>query len=48
MEPRALMSVNTSPFKDKEVTDLDKAQRALAELSLNQGNYLPYTTNWRH
>ena len=40
MEPRALVSANTTPFKEQkenEVSDLDKAQRALSELSLNNG-----------
>jgi hypothetical protein len=40
MEPRALMPANTTPFKEKEVTDLEKTQRALSELSINQGKSL--------
>ena len=41
MEPRALMSANSTPYKeqrDKDGSDLDKAQRALSELSINKGN----------
>jgi len=40
MEPRALMPTNTTPLKehtDKDVCELEKAQRILAELSLNKG-----------
>ena len=44
MEPRALMSANSSPFKDKEVADLDKTQHALSELSLNEGKSLSYNS----
>jgi len=50
MEPRALMSVNSTPFKeqrDKDVSDLDNAQRALSEISLNDGITLSNTTNER-
>lgn len=40
MEPRALMPTNTTPLKehtDKDVSELERAQRILAELSLNKG-----------
>jgi hypothetical protein len=39
MEPRALVSGNTTPFKDqkeKDTQEIDKTQRALSELSLNK------------
>ena len=43
MEPRALMSGSSTPFKDakekeKNISEIDKTQRALSELSLNKGN----------
>jgi len=47
MEPRALISANSTPFKDKEITDLDKTQHALSELSLNKGKSLSYKANMR-
>jgi hypothetical protein len=50
MEPRALISVNSTPFKeqrDKDVSDLDNVQRALSEISLNNGIILSNTTNGR-
>lgn len=40
MEPRALMTTNTTPFKDmkdNKLCDLDKTDRALSELSLTNG-----------
>ena len=42
MEPRALGSVSTTPFKEireNNVADLEKAEGALSELSLNNGTY---------
>lgn len=47
MEPRALMSANTTSFKEKEAADIEQTQRALSELSLNQGKSLSYTANLR-
>ena len=50
MEPRALMSVNTTPFKeqrDQDVSDLDNAQHALSEISLNNGITPSNVTNPR-
>lgn len=43
MEPRALTSGNSTPFKElkakeKDIPELDKTQRALSELSINSGN----------
>lgn len=41
MEPRALVSGNATPFKDqkeKGSQEIDKAHRALSELSLNKGS----------
>jgi len=47
MEPRALAPTNTTPYatphKDaKEIAEVEKAQRALAELSLNKGEKIDY------
>jgi hypothetical protein len=43
MEPRALVSGSSTPFKDpkdkeRERSEIDQAQRALSELSINKGN----------
>jgi len=41
MEPRALGPANTTPFKeqkDQDLSELEKTQRALSELSLNKGS----------
>lgn len=49
MEPRALISANSTPFKeqkDKDALDFDNTQRALSDLSLNKGKIsFSYTTN---
>jgi hypothetical protein len=42
MEPRALASTNTTPYTTphkemSDTTEIEKASRALAELSLNKG-----------
>jgi hypothetical protein len=47
MEPRALMSANSTPFKDKSISYLDKTERALSELSLNKGTSTLSASNSR-
>ena len=41
MEPRALASANTTPFRDpKDLSnDAEPAQRVLSELSIDRGKY---------
>jgi len=45
MEPKALVSSgNNTPFKEKP-NDLEKTERALAELSLNKGMFITCGTD---
>jgi hypothetical protein len=44
MEPKALVPGNNTPFKDKPI-EVEKTERALAELSLNKGSFDPYGVN---
>jgi len=39
MEPKALASGNNTPFKEKP-SDLEKTERAFAELSLTKGTFV--------
>jgi len=55
MEPRALMSGSSTPFKDlkdkdkeKDISEVDKAQRALPELSINKGKPCLKHSNYRN
>lgn len=53
MEPRALISGHSTSSKDQKVKDkntsaFDIAQRALSELSLNEGNYWDNSSDQRH
>jgi hypothetical protein len=53
MEPRALTSGHATPFKDQKVKDknaaeFDIAQRALSELSLNEGTDSENSSNQRN
>jgi hypothetical protein len=53
MEPRALISGHSTSSKDQKVKDknasvFDTAQRALSELSLNEGNYWENSPDQRH
>ena len=53
MEPRALISRHSASSKDQKVKDkndsvFDTAQRALSELSLNEGNQWENSPDQRH